>query len=254
MLDRRRRADDLEGRSGLEHVLDRPIATRLGGVLAHGIDRRSVRERQNLPGLGIQENRGGCLGTGFLHGAVELTLDDVLEHEIDRQDDIVAPLGRRAEELQEHRAPSVAGCQVFRRVALELVVEGALDALESLLVDVGEPDDVCAERALRIEAFRLFLEVDRPTLEDQLRVELGNRGRRLEVEAPLEPDERLAGQEKGAKLGLGAPEVRSQDAGCAIGALLETRRMSVQRLRCDARGELAARSIDDRPRAGLRSR
>jgi hypothetical protein len=54
-----------------------------------------------------------------LHRLFELPLHDVLEHEVDRQQDVMALLRRRAQLLEEHRPLRVADGEVLGGVALQ---------------------------------------------------------------------------------------------------------------------------------------
>ena len=159
----------------------------------------------------------------------------------------MAALGRRAQGLQEHGAARVARREEFRRVALKRVLERALDPLQPLLIEVGEADDVHPQLALRIETFRLRLEVDRAALVHELGVELGDGARGRGIEASLQPNERLVRAQERPELGLGPTEERRQKPRRAVGVLSQARRMSVQRLRRDADRELATLAVDDGP-------
>ena len=155
-LDQRRRRDtaafqrqrDDEGlhrRAGLEGVGQRAVAQlRARQVLAVArVEAGVVGQRQHLARAHVEHDHAAGLGAVLGDGVAHALVGKELHLRIDRQLDVAAVhrvdlladvLDHAAETVAQHRARPVA--------ALQLRLEGQLDALLALFLDVGEAHDV----------------------------------------------------------------------------------------------------------------
>ena len=146
---------DLGGRAGLEDVADRLVdEAALGPADVVGVEGRVGRQREDLAGLGVHDDRrarlrthlGHPLGQGVLGVPLDVGVDgegDVLA--VDRPDAALASAGDlgAVRRLLEHR---VAG------LALEGLVHHRLEATTGLAVVRDVADERGGGRALRVDA------------------------------------------------------------------------------------------------------
>ena len=98
----------------------------------------------------------------FAHRRVDLVLDDVLQIQVDREVDLVA-VTRRAF-LPAIKHDLLAGAVVLdvaiTILAVQIFFHRRFHALDALVIEIGEPDDVTKHRAVRINARRIALEIN----------------------------------------------------------------------------------------------
>ena len=107
--ERRGDRERLDGRARLEAIGDRAVADRVGGRAAPPrvvrIERRVVRDREDLAGLRIHHDDAARARFERAHRERELALRDVLDRLVDRQVDVVALRRAVVEQLlREHDA------------------------------------------------------------------------------------------------------------------------------------------------------
>ena len=146
--------EDLEGRSGLVRIGDRPIAERLRGILLClvRVEGRSAGHRQHLAGLGLNQNDGARSCRKLGNGSLEFFLGNSLQVGIDRQFDV----GPRAR-LPHHaaspaRPPAVGPDGAASGLAQQHPVKGELDAAQAIVVRPHEAQNVGGELGAGIEA------------------------------------------------------------------------------------------------------
>ena len=164
-VERHRGVEDLEGRALLVDAEGRAVEQRLVGD-GLGLVRVVGRQRGHGEDLAVghvHHDGGGADRRELLHRPAELFLDHALQAEIDRQ--------------------------LHGLAALQALVEVALDAGQTGVVDAVVADDVRAGRALRIDAPLLGLELEARDAEAIDQEVLARR------EAPLDPDEALVAVE-----------------------------------------------------------
>ena len=192
----------------------------LGLARARRIEIRQRDQRQHFAGLQVQDDAGAADAVEVVDGAVQLLVQDVLHAHVDR-------------ELQRPRA------------ALQQVVERALDAGEAAAVDIGEADQVRGERAVRIDALGLRLEIDAGQAEAVDRLLLARR------QVALQPDEAAVGVELGG--GRGDVEVRQHRVQHLRGLvrILHLARVGIERGGGEAGRQHHAVAVDDVGAVGL---
>ena len=157
-LHRGRRGDDLGRASRLEHVLHRNVAGRGHADRIGGVERRVLREREDLPGVRVHDHDRAVLrvcrldlrGAGLLGFELDVGVDGQLQ---------AAGCHRGAEGLLG------AGDRLLRRAELDLLaavppgqkgvvllLEPGLAAQVARGVGVGEADEVRGEIAVRVGA------------------------------------------------------------------------------------------------------
>ena len=160
-LERQRRGERLHDRARLEGIGDRPVAQLCAREMLAvvGVVGRQVDQREDFAGSRVEHHGATSLGIVFLDGRLELAVGQVLDLGIERQAHILAVLRRLecANVLDDVAAP-VANHATTAGAPEQAWLKGQLDALQALVVDPGETNDVRRHVAGRIvTAVFLFL-------------------------------------------------------------------------------------------------
>ena len=146
--------EDLEDRSGLVRIGDRPIGERRRGIFLClvRVEGRSAGHRQHLAGLGLNQNDGARSCRKLGNGPLEFFLGNSLQVGIDRQFDV----GPRAR-LPHHaaspaRPPAVGPDGAASGLSSQHPVKGELDAPQAIAVRPHETQNVGGEFGAGIEA------------------------------------------------------------------------------------------------------
>ena len=135
----------LQRRPGLERVDQRAIAH----VVARGplaivrVERRPVRQRQNLAGLGVEHDQRAGPRLVRLDRGLELAKGQVLQPAVDRQREIAAFLRRAyARHVLDDLAAAIDDHAPAARVAAQPALLRELDAFLTDVAVAGEADDL----------------------------------------------------------------------------------------------------------------
>ena len=258
-LEGRRKGEHLEGRSGLEAVGQGTVLPRLRGGAGGSVrvERWRRRHREDLPRSGREHHGHAAAGVVLLHRRLKLALRDVLDVPVDREGDRV-PLridlhGRRRG--YDEAAPGVPLAEEGPPLAAQVPVQGELDSLHPLAVQVGEADEGRGQFPVRVEPFRLL---DGPDAVDRRRLPMGFGVESAErllhfphrflrgggghlTSHPHEP--LLPGEQLPELLG-GTGYPGGEEVGRLVG-IAELRRLDEDRFRGDAHRELGSRPVQD---------
>ena len=150
-----------------------------------GIEGGANGERENLAGVDILHDDGAVVGVGALHVVVEGALSHELNVFVDGELEILAGLGLLRDGAEDVAA-GVHGGEHAAGDAVELVVEFAFDAAETVVIETDIAEDLRGDLVVGIEALKFFLEVDALDIEGVERVEISG-GTRRAIQAKLLP-------------------------------------------------------------------
>ena len=162
LLDSRRCRDELEGRAGLVGVLNDPVPPRVIGRLVEDvrIERRVVRQREDLTRARIHDDGGASGRVVLLDARPQLPLDDVLEVLIDRELDRVTGRSRPLLARATRVAPRVHLEDQQAFLASNAAIVCRFDTAQTDVAGTDEPERVCKEGSVRVVAPALFVEHD----------------------------------------------------------------------------------------------
>jgi hypothetical protein len=101
---------------------------------------------------------------GLLHRGLQFALGYVLDLLVNREYDILTRL-RLLFDAAKPFSPGIDGDQHFSRLAMQFVVEFALNATQALIVGAHVTDDLGGQLTLGIKPLGFFLEVDAAKIE-----------------------------------------------------------------------------------------
>ena len=152
---RRRDGERLHGGTRLELVGHGMVAQyrHVGLVAIIGVVGRPVRQRQHLAGLGIQHHDGAAFGFAAFDRLLDLAEGQRLYLAVYAQRNIAARLGRAqtGHVLDDISAP-VLDDLLAARLAAELCLQRKLDAFLSVVIHIGEADEMRGDFAAGIVA------------------------------------------------------------------------------------------------------
>ena len=161
LFQRRRIRDQLEDRAGLVDVADGMIAQqfRRGVAKVVGVEGGADGEGQNLAGVHVLDNHCAVGRLGALHGVIQRPLGHELNVLVDGQHQVPARLGF-ALAGAEHVAARIQGRIHAAGDAVQLRLELQLQAAQAVVVHAHIAQHLRGDLIVRIEALKLFLEVD----------------------------------------------------------------------------------------------
>ena len=204
------RSDDqrLDTGSRLEDVGDCTIAIPIRHELQPVVRvvSRLVCDRQHLPRLHVQNDNRSGVRTEALNSALERAVGNVLQAQVYAGTQGLARL-RRADTLDvlDRASEPILQHALLAGLTAEPVVKGKLQALETLVVDVREADQVPGDFAGRVVASVLPLHVDARQIERE------NATRLIRRQMPLQVNEllvHLPGNPVHQRLGFDAEHLR----------------------------------------------
>src|SRR5689334_6955797 len=145
----------LQSRAGLEEVRDRTIASAPGIELAAVVRvvRRQVRHRKHFARLGVENDDAARFRPIFRNRVSQLAEREILNTRVDRKRDSRAVLGlTNTVDIFDDVPTAILDHTTSARFARELRFESELERFLSLVVDVGEADQVRGDVARRIVA------------------------------------------------------------------------------------------------------
>ena len=154
-IERGGNGERLQRRSGLERIDQRAIAHVVAGspLAIVRIERRPVRQSQNLAGLGVEHDQRAGPRLVHLDRGLELAEGQVLQPAVDREREIAAFLRRAyARHILDDLAPAIDDHAPASRVSAQPALLRQLDAFLTDVAVAGEPDDLAHHFAARVIA------------------------------------------------------------------------------------------------------
>ena len=248
LFDRRRRGDDFERGSRLVQILDGAVAPRgdVGRVEDIRVERRPVRQREDLAGVRLHDDGGAAGGRVLFDADAQLAIRDVLQVLVDGELEPVAGR-RRALLARRHGVPARVGLeQHLAFAAADARVERGFEPGQTLVhADVAE--HVRRELFLRVVPPAFLEEQDAPKVErpDAARL-LGRHPAReiRELALAAQPVRHQRLLRRLAVVELVAHEL------CDRIRIVDVRGIGGDRIGVHAVGQDAPRAIDDLPALG----
>ena len=123
---------------------------------------RPIGHCQDFSSLWPHQNNGGFLRGILLHRGIDFVLDDVLQTQIDSQMDLITIA--RSALLSPVRNNFLSGAIVFDEtiavLPMKILLHGRFDALDAIMIEVSESNDVAKHQAIWVDARRIVLEVN----------------------------------------------------------------------------------------------
>ena len=145
LLQRQRHRDRLHGGAGLENIGQGAVAQLLARqVLAViGVIARIIGQSQHFAGLHIQHHYAASFGALRYHSIPQFLPCEILHLAVDGQMQILAVQRRNTiAHALDHAPQTIADHAARTRLARQLFIEGALNAFQSLVFDIGKTHDM----------------------------------------------------------------------------------------------------------------
>ncbi|MNQ16708.1 hypothetical protein D3C85_297090 [compost metagenome] len=146
-----------------------------------------VDHGQHFAGLYVENDQAAGLGLVLHQGVAQLAVRQVLQAQVDGQCQLPTRLGvARHPDILDQPPATILEHLALPRHACQPLLEGQLDPLATLVIDIGEADHVRRDLARRVEPAKLLEAVDAGDLVGEHRVALlgSQAARQIEELAP----------------------------------------------------------------------
>src|SRR5437870_12974157 len=163
-IERGGRCHDLESRTRFHHIDDGAVfhflGLRFGATIQ--IEIRAISYREDFARLRPHQNNRSFLRSVLLHRGVDFVLHNVLQTKIDSKMDLVAVARRTLLSSIRHDllANAVVLDEAITVLSMKVFFHRSFHALNTVMFEVGESDDVTKHRAIRVNTRGVMLEMN----------------------------------------------------------------------------------------------